>query len=174
MDTPSENAPELPQDAPNGSGKVITPEDARTSHRRKPGASGDDVSASNPDPLEPYPVLAGFWGELWGLIRAEHPYVKPPKPGSGTERKAKDALAKLVRIDGYPETEVVEVLRWVFMADDGQAEFWRGVVLSPASLRTAKGGDGIVKFAKIHAQWKRRKPESVVASHWEGDPNDIF
>ncbi|MDD4013313.1 MAG: hypothetical protein PHW14_03875 [Candidatus Omnitrophica bacterium] len=131
-------------------------------------------SAPPPDPLEPYPVLAAYWPDLWQSVKAAHPREGPPKPGSQADRKARDAIAKLVHIDGYPEAEVVEVLRWVFEADDRQAEFWRGVVLSPASLRTAKGGDGVTKFAKIYAQWQRRQPAAIIASHWEGDPDDIF
>ncbi len=158
---------ESPQDAPEGLGSSDAPGNARSSHRREQGASQDDV-------LAPYPALLGYYPKLWASIREVNPHVKPPKPGSQADRKARDALAKLVRIDGYPETEVIEVLRWVFQEDDRQAEFWRGVLLSPASLRTVKGGDGVTKFAKIHAQWQRRQPATVIAAHWEGDPDDIF
>lgn len=162
-----EIAPESPQDAPKGSHRVNTRGNARSSRVRESCATNGDV-------LAPYPALTAYWPDMWQSIKAAHPREGPPKPGSRADHKARDVLAKLVRIDGYPEAEVVEVLRWVFEADDKQAEFWRGVVLSPASLRTAKGGDGVTKFAKIYAQWQRRQPAAIIASHWEGDPDDIF
>ena len=162
----SKMGPELPQDGRNGAGRVITPEDAQSSSHAKPGA--------RTDPLQHHKVLADYYPQLWDSIMEAHPHVKRPAHLSTVDHKARDALDKLARIDGYPEEEIVEVLRWVFEEADSQAEFWRGVILSPASLRAVKGGDGVTKFAKLHAQWQRRQPAAIIGLHWEGDPNDIF
>lgn len=139
--------PESPQDAPEGLGSSNAPGNARSSHRRAQGANEDDV-------LAPYPALLSYYPQLWASIREANPHVKPPKPGSQADRKARDALAKLVRIDGYPESDVVGLLEWVFEATDERAEFWRQNVLSPCSLRVSRNGAS--KFAKIWAQWKQR------------------
>lgn len=146
-DAASKTAPESPQDAPKGSRRVNARGDARSSRVRESSATSGDV-------LAPYPALRDYYPRLWASIRTANPYVKPPEPGSKNDLAARDTLAKLVRIDGYPESDVVGLLEWVFEAADERAEFWRPNVLSPCSLRATRNGAS--KFAKIWAQWKQR------------------
>lgn len=108
---------------------------------------------NSPDPLADFSELRTAYPEVLDLLRAAHPKAKIPKQGSADELKARDTLAKLVRLDDYNEGEVIGCLRWLFTSEDADAEFWRGNVQAFYPLRKVK--DGASKFARIHAAWRK-------------------
>lgn len=68
--------------------------------------------------------------------------------------KGADTIYKLERLDGYKPDEIQQAIEWG-LADD----FWKGNLLSGASLRKKK--DGVTtKFMRIHKQWKAEKDEA--------------
>jgi hypothetical protein len=90
---------------------------------------------------------------IYRAINQTHDKAHPPKPGSTADSKARDALAKLVRIDSYTEQQVVDTLRWLLTDSHEDAEFWRQQVHTLTNLRKKK--DGATKFTRIHEAHKR-------------------
>jgi hypothetical protein len=59
------------------------------------------------------------------------------------KKTAEDTIKKLIRIDGFTEDEIVEVLNFSFYD-----EFWKKNIYSVCSLRTS-GKNGLTKFENI-------------------------
>ncbi len=113
-----------------------------------------DKSGDLPDPLDPYPTLHGFWDPLCEYLTTTHPRIKLPEPKTRGEYDSRKALADLVRLDGFPEREVVDCLEWLFTDPHEDADFWRQQVQGIQPLRKRKTGE-LSKFGKIHTKWQR-------------------
>jgi len=118
------------------------------------------------DPLAACPELAAFYPRLLAMIRAAHPAARLPQG----DAKGRDVLAKLARLDGFPEGEIVAALSWLFQDYTPRDDFdWRQQVAAIPPLRKVK--DGLSKFARIHEAWKRATagrgaPEIEGAADW--------
>jgi uncharacterized protein YdaU (DUF1376 family) len=111
---------------------------------------------TQPDPLEKLTTLLEFYPTLVSLIGAEHPNAFK-MPEDEAEYDSKMTLARLVRIDGISEIDVVMTLRWVFECEEEQygakqARFWRSVIKSITNLRNVGKHSGASKFAQAHEQ----------------------
>lgn len=89
----------------------------------------------------------------WCAALVQECFPEASKREQDIYRQAK-VIADLERLDGHPEAEICEVVRW------GRADaFWQANLLSAASLRDKR--DGITtKYLKIKAS-KQREVESV-------------
>jgi len=160
------------KDEPNAN-RVISNELEVSSKKKEiyNGTSETDTPKSIlSNPLECYTELDKFYGGIWKAIAQAHPRATIPKPGSDQDLKARDVLAKLVRLDGFTEAHIIDVLRWLLRDDADQAEFWRGQVATLAQLRK-KCKSGLSKFAAIDEArtrdmkqpTKRKAPAHLIA-----------
>lgn len=115
-----------------------------------------DKSDDLPDPLDPYPALHDFWDTFCEYLTTTHPRIRLPAPNTRGEYDARKALADLVRLDGFPEREVVDCLDWLFTDPHEDADFWRQQVQGIPTLRRRKTGE-LSKFGKIHTKWQRAR-----------------
>lgn len=106
----------------------------------------------DPDPLADYSTLADFYPKALALIRDEHKTARTPADGSKGEREARMTLARLVRLDGFTESDIVAALTWLFESDHRDATFWRQNVAAVGPLRKMCES-GLTKFASIHERW---------------------
>lgn len=141
------------KDEPNAN-RVISKELEEERYTRKSEADQREYTSSNP--LEAYRLLNQKYGGIWKAVAGAHPRATIPKPRSARDWKARDVLAKLVRLDGFTEDRVLDVLRWLLMDDADQAEFWRGQVATLSQLRS-KVKSGLSKFAAIDEAYERAK-----------------
>jgi len=141
---PEEYIPPPPADGEAG-GISISNEDSRSSQSEPPPAA---------DPLGPYPKLQAAYDGIWKAILKcpEHRAVKAPTPKQHQAHRL--ALARLAKLDGWSEDDILSTLRWLFSprTPDPQAAFWRQQVYSLSGLRN--GNDGKSKFAKIHTAYR--------------------
>lgn len=145
---------------------ILEAEEEEERREEDPATPAPAVAAPPPslsDPLEGLRVLQKGYPRLVGYLRAAHPHAKVPEPGSRGDRDARLSLARLVRIDGYPEAEVGIVLGWVLQADHKEAEFWRDQVMSFVPLRRAR--DGASKFTRLHKAWSKAQQEAQPKSN---------
>jgi len=106
------------------------------------------------DPLETLPQLEIFYPSLWVFIVEAHPTAKIPDAGTKADYEARRTLARLVRLDGFTECDVIAALEWLFTAEHKDAVFWRGQVGAIEPLRK-RGRSGLMKMAAIHECWKK-------------------
>lgn len=123
-------------------------------HKASPSA----LPSPRRDPLDPYPVLKEFYPVLMEHLREHHPNYRVPAGGTQVHWESRKVLADLVRLDGFPETDVAACLDWLFTASHPDADFWRKQVQGIKPLRVARGTE-MTKFGKIHEQWLGRNGE---------------
>ena len=68
------------------------------------------------------------------------------------ESNSLETISKLIRIDGFEEDYIYEVIRWA-----KQNDFWCGQLYSLAGLRKKNGGR--TKFQKIIASYDKTNPK---------------
>lgn len=105
------------------------------------------------DPLEKLKILSDYYPDLLVGIKENHSRAKLPTAGSPEENKWRAALRHLVKIDKYSEQEIVDCFKWLFEADQEDADFWRKQVQALPPLPKKKTGDSLTKFDKIHEKF---------------------
>lgn len=124
---------------------------AGKSRQRKPSSAPTGAAPPLPiskDPLKSLPRLAAVYPKIRAAILAAHPKARLPEEGTAAELADREELARLVRLDGYSEADVLDTLGWVLKADDHEAAFWRSNFRAFGPLRKVK--DGASKFTKMY------------------------
>lgn len=82
-----------------------------------------------------------------------HPKVILPTIDSDRCHEDRQALERLVRLDGYTERDILNTLKWV-LKDEPDGEFtWRQQFQSIKGLRAVS--KGTTKFTKMHAAYQK-------------------
>ena len=156
----------------NGEKRSVTPKQKQR-HKQKQkeeeppasrgGATPKDDWHSKPDPLTDFPKLAAAYPKIHACLEKLHRGVRIPEPESKSEYDSKMEFARLVRLDGFKEDEILDTLRWVTMEEPQTGGFsWRQQFQSIAALREVSKGN--TKFAKIHAAYLNFKNEHSAAA----------
>ena len=112
-------------------------------------------------PLANLPLLAGAYPDIRSAILVAHPRAVVPVAGSKGCFGDREALARLNRLDGYPERMIRDVLLWV-LRDEPDGDFtWRQQFQSIRPLRQVR--NGTTKFTKMWAAWDKATQKTAAA-----------
>jgi len=119
------------------------------------GVPSPALPADIADELLEYPQLSEQFVLMVKAIVKHHPGARFPQRNTKQYREQRNAVARLIRIDGCLEEDLIPCLHWIFNSDHPQALFWRKQVSSFTGLRSHKGGKTMSKWAQIYELWKR-------------------